>query len=1135
MRLFKSILGIMLALILLFSEIRMPVYAGETTLNTLTQEVLENEAESELSEMDEEKVKEDTEIQTVDMIPVDEEPDSFLDGESFPNAVYNGVSSVAEQSESKLSLKIEYPSKIKCGEPATFTMNASGGSGTYKYRIHTLSIYDGSEWVAVYDVSYGSNGEYTDNNQFAFAFYASGVYRIRFSAMDMVTKETVNTGFYEHMITVQDENYPSVEEIVQNVSAKCLKECSTDFQKAKWLHDWIIDNAEYDRSYSYSSAEGVLARGEGTCESYHRAYVMLLNKVGIPTGRIVGNGHVWTAVKMDGAWYQVDTTWDDMGSSLKGTWYEHVYFGLTDEIIGLVHTDHKSAVSGYESTSLENNYFIKTGEITKWSDPFTSTIKQNIANGLSEFTLDVTDSMPDNYKNVIYNLVAYQLSKQNWDNAKIVVSYKDGLLRVKVIRSVSIIAEPENSQEILYSLKALHVEDTLGGVDGIQFAVWSEGGGQDDLVWYNGTKNAAGEWIAAADIRKHKTVGTYQVHAYAFLPNGGKQFLGAAAFNVAKPALTISTENFQINKGTYDVIINNVVSPSGIEKIQTAVWCAANQSDLKWYDAIRQDDGSYKVIVNVADHKYAFGNYKVHTYITAGNGVKSFGGETSQNVSAPVMEITAENTDGREINYTLKVTNAWALGVVRNIQFATWSDQNGQDDIRWYNGSRNSLGDYTAIADIRNHKTSGHYYVHVYAALSNGTKKYLGATTFDVTKPSLAVRTNNYQRNKGSFDVIIDHVNSPSGVNKIEAAVWCAANQSDLKWYSAEKQSDDSYKLTASMSNHNFQTGEYKIHLYLLAGNGIRSFGGAAPNQKVEMPVMDISAENTDRKETAYELKIKNAEAMGLIRNMQFAVWSESGGQDDIRWYNGSRNSLGEWVAAADIRNHRTSGLYNVHVYATLANSSKKYLGAATFTVTKPVLTVKTENYQEDKGTFDIIVDNIVSPSGVDNIRIPVWCAANQSDIKWYDAVEQGAGQYKASVNISNHDFLTGDYKVHTYITAGNGIYVFGGVTLSQTVKFPDMKISVEEQAGNKGTYTIKVKNTDILKTMRSVQFPVWSVVNGQDDIIWYNGVRNSEGEWMTTVNTSNHKGKGIYDVHIYGTVLNGGIKYLGAASFETK
>lgn len=74
---------------------------------------------------------------------------------------------------------------------------------------------------------------------------------------------------------------------------------------------------------------------------------------------------------MDGAWYQVDTTWDDMGANNKIDYYEHAYFGLTDEIMGMVHPDHKTAVPGYESVSLKNNYFIKTekyigGLIRSW-------------------------------------------------------------------------------------------------------------------------------------------------------------------------------------------------------------------------------------------------------------------------------------------------------------------------------------------------------------------------------------------------------------------------------------------------------------------------------------------------------------------------------------------------------------------------------------------------------------------------------------------------------------------------------------------------------------------------------------------------------------------------------------------------
>ena len=331
-----------------------------------------------------------------------------------------------------LSISVDYTENISCGQEIIFTVNASGGSGNYKYRLASLMTVEDGQLVSVYDISYGNNGSYRENNEFGFTFYASGTYYIRFSVMDMTTFETKTTGLYEYALNIQDANYPSVVQIVKTVAAQCKNECATDFEKALWLHDWILDKGDYDYSYSYCSAEGVLARGKGTCESYHRAYVLLLNEVGIATGRITGNGHVWTAVKMDGEWYQVDTTWDDGGEQMQGTIYEHMYFGLTDEIIGLVHTDHQSAVPGYESTALENNYFIKTGQIKQWSDPFVDTIKQNLANGEIKFVLNVNSSMPGNFKNVIYNLVAYELSKTDWNGKKLDISYADDCLTCEV-------------------------------------------------------------------------------------------------------------------------------------------------------------------------------------------------------------------------------------------------------------------------------------------------------------------------------------------------------------------------------------------------------------------------------------------------------------------------------------------------------------------------------------------------------------------------------------------------------------------------------------------------------------------------------------------------------------------------------
>ncbi len=329
-----------------------------------------------------------------------------------------------------LNLTVSYPSDIKCGEEVTFKLLATGGSGTYKYRIASLTD---AQQNFVYDISYGSNSVYGDSDEFKFTFYASGTYYIRFGVMDMGSTpyQTKTTGLLEYPIVINDPNYPSVEELVANVAGECEKSCSTDFDKAVWLHDWILDHADYDYTYSYCAAEGVLARGKGTCESY-RAYVMLLNKVGIPTGRIAGNGHVWTAAQLDGKWYQIDSTWDDMGASYKGTFYEHLYFGLNDDIMKLVHSDHTQPVAGYECNSLEENYFIKTGEIHQWSDPFAEKIRQKIAAGETSFTLPVNSDLPESVANVIYRLVAYELSSESWTNATLSASYDNQKLTCSV-------------------------------------------------------------------------------------------------------------------------------------------------------------------------------------------------------------------------------------------------------------------------------------------------------------------------------------------------------------------------------------------------------------------------------------------------------------------------------------------------------------------------------------------------------------------------------------------------------------------------------------------------------------------------------------------------------------------------------
>jgi hypothetical protein len=356
--------------------------------------------------------------------------------------------STSDTSADKLQLTVQFPDDVRCGVPLTIGAEATGGSGSYLYRMDSLLVYDGTTWVNVIDVSTGSEGTFSETNQWQFTFYTSGTYYFRFTVKDVGVSPntTYTTGFYSNALSIVDEDYPSVSSIVSQVAAECEANCSTDFEKALWLHDWLISNADYDYSYRYCSAEGVLARGTGTCESYHRAYVLLLNKVGIKTGRITGNNHVWTAALLDGNWTQIDTTWDDMGDAYSGSFFEHLYFGLNDELMGLAHSDHTKATTGYESTTLEENYFIKTGEISTWSDPFISQIQSALDEGQEDFSIATPTYLSANVRNILYRLVAYQLNKEDWGDVTVTVTFADDALHCQATYPATDETEPQETE-----------------------------------------------------------------------------------------------------------------------------------------------------------------------------------------------------------------------------------------------------------------------------------------------------------------------------------------------------------------------------------------------------------------------------------------------------------------------------------------------------------------------------------------------------------------------------------------------------------------------------------------------------------------------------------------------------------------
>ena len=316
------------------------------------------------------------------------------------------------------------------GTATTFHVTQTNGSSQAKARMDVPTYWDGGSHESVCDPSRPAWASYyslgTTGHDFTFDFTASGTYRIHFYFMDNDRNDPQNDkGIYylrtTAEMTVNDAARPSVTQIVNNAVAQCRQQTNgSEYDMALWLHDWTLDQLEYDHNLNWCSAESGLTRHQGTCESYQRFYSKLLDAAGIANGRITGNGHTWNAVKIDGKWCQMDLTWDDTSDN----WYgdldqRHLYFGLTDELMAIAHSDHTANYQmddyAYRSTDLSNNYFVRNGKADEWAEKYADRIQQHLGAKEESFSIDADNqSFPPSISGIQNGTVAYAMNQREW-------------------------------------------------------------------------------------------------------------------------------------------------------------------------------------------------------------------------------------------------------------------------------------------------------------------------------------------------------------------------------------------------------------------------------------------------------------------------------------------------------------------------------------------------------------------------------------------------------------------------------------------------------------------------------------------------------------------------------------------------
>ena len=677
-----------------------------------------------------------------------------------------------------------------------------------------------------------------------------------------------------------------------------------------------------------------------------------------------------------------------------------------------------------------------------------------------------------------------------------------------------------------------------GGVSKVMMPTWTDKNGQDDLKWYTASKNGDTYTLKVKTSNHNNEGGTYYTHIYAYDAEGkqAKKELTISVPEQGKPEI----KDVKVSKPTRSgyTVTCTVASSTAITKVLMPTWTEKNgQDDLVWHNAKveSQGNGKYKVsyTVDPKDHKNESGKYVTHIYA-----YNKAGKETCYQITedievpenqAPVIE-SAEVTDVTEEGYTVtcKITDD---GGVSKVMMPTWTDKNGQDDLKWYTASKN--GDtYTLKVKTSNHNNEGGtYYTHIYAYDAEGkqAKKELTISVPEQGKPEIKdVKVSKPTR---SGYTVTCTVASSTAITKVLMPTWTEKNgQDDLVWHNAkvESQGNGKYKVsyTVDPKDHKNESGKYVTHIYAYNKAGKETCYQITEDIEVpenQAPVIE-SAEVTDVTRKGFKVSAKVTDDRKVNRVLA-AVWTEKNGQDDLKWYT-LQNEAGLYYLDISMGEHNYEiGSVNVHVYAydDEGKDAKKELLATIPSNQAPTITnvtvsdVTSDSYK--------ITCNVSDDLNVVSVKMPTWTSNNdQDDLIWHEA-ELNNGVATFTVNRKDHNFEYGEYVTHIYAYDQEGLsvnMVGGVVNLQEPTNVPAIK-NVHITDANDDGYTITCEVSDTAGPIKEVRIPTWTYKNDQDDIVWHNAISLGNGKYSCRILRRDHKSEfGTYISHIYARTTTG-------------
>ena len=508
----------------------------------------------------------------------------------------------------------------------------------------------------------------------------------------------------------------------------------------------------------------------------------------------------------------------------------------------------------------------------------------------------------------------------------------------------------------------------------------------------------------------------------------------------------LNIKKSESEEGTFTITAKNLQGFDGYKEVKIPFWSHANgMKDIVWYTPTRQADGSYTVTAKASAHENADGKYEAQVFYVDAQGQNKFVKKAFIDYTAPKpsadLTITKSEKEG---TFTITAKNLQGFDGYKKVKIPFWSHANGMKDIVWYTPTRQADGSYTVTAKASAHENAdGKYEAQVFYVDAQGRNKFVKKAFVDYTAPKpSADLTITKSEKEGTFTITAKNLQGFDGYKEVKIPFWSHANgMKDIVWYTPTRQADGSYTVTAKASDHENADGKYEAQVFYVDAKGQNKFVKKAfidfKNQS--RPTGNLIIQNNNKDTGTFDVIIKDVYSPKGVRTVQVPTWSDKDGQDDIRWYEATRQANGDYKVSVKASDHKNStGKYHIHLYYIQNDGSRVGVGTTTTEVEFRNAKTKTQtgikNVNSGAGTYTVTVDQAPQGRRIKNIRVAVWSKAHQENLFWYATAPSGM-HTEVQVSAANHQYQSGNYTTHVYVD-----YVDGGVegfNLGQTALHP--------------------------------------------------------------------------------------------------